>query len=326
MRSHEWEPSYHTPEERREELQQRLARLSIDHQRPSDIRILEIDGRAVETHRFGYRDQHPVFLLHGSPGHASDPIPRNSRPHMLGVSILSYSRPGYGASDRHEGRTVRDEVARIEAIADAYNIRRFSVIGRSGGGPSALAAASLLPDRVSSVAVLAGPAPRAAEPVADWTAGMSEENSQLHRHAAADRQLLVGEIAALAAQTQTDPACLLEYLRPQFADSDTLATSTPLLYPFLLQAYRNGLLDGEHGWVDDVLALHDDWGFDLQETTMPTLLWYPDKDPFTPPEHGQRLYDKIPNAELVIAPDQSHFESFYFIEHALAWCRDNARR
>lgn len=324
MRNYEHEQPHSLSKEKHQKLQQRLAGLSIDHERRCETKLIEVDGRLVEARRFGYAHEYPIFMLHGSPGHANDPIPRNLTLHLLGVNMISYSRPGYGVSDRHEGRHVADEAARIEAIADAYGVGQFSVIGRSGGGPSALAVAHLLPGRVRSVAVLAGPAPRASEPVANWTTGMSDLNRQLHSHATTDHQQLAEVIYTLAKETQANPRHLLDVLRPHFSDSDRATTDNGLFAPYLLQSYRNALSHGPYGWIDDVLALHRNWGFTLQETTMPTLLWYAEKDPFTPPDHGARLHEAVPNAEFVITPNKSHFESFELIQHAIAWCREHA--
>ena len=51
----------------------------------------------------------------------------------------------------------------------------FSVVGRSGGGPHALACAAVLGDRIRSAAVLVGLAPSNAEDL-DWYTGMSGSN------------------------------------------------------------------------------------------------------------------------------------------------------
>ena len=49
--------------------------------------------------------------------------------------------------------------ADIAAIADALGLSRFAVMGHSGGGPHALAAGALLPDRVLAVVSGSGLAP-----------------------------------------------------------------------------------------------------------------------------------------------------------------------
>jgi pimeloyl-ACP methyl ester carboxylesterase len=73
------------------------------------------------------------------------------------------------------GRRVADAAADVSAIADAFGLGRFAVVGRSGGGPHALACAALLPERTTKAAVLAGIAPREAEGL-DWLDGMTESN------------------------------------------------------------------------------------------------------------------------------------------------------
>ena len=60
-------------------------------------------------------------------------------------------------------------------IARALGIDDFAVVGRSGGGPHALAVAALQPERVSSVAVLVSLAPYNAGGL-DWFEGMNEHN------------------------------------------------------------------------------------------------------------------------------------------------------
>src|SRR6185312_13022384 len=82
---------------------------------------------------------------------------------------------GYGASTRLKGRNVADCAADIASVCDALDVERFCVWGISGGGPHALAAAALLPDRVIAAAVLASGAPYDAEGL-DFFEGMGELN------------------------------------------------------------------------------------------------------------------------------------------------------
>src|SRR5205814_10345223 len=91
-----------------------------------------------------------------------------------GIRHVSYSRPGYGLSERSPGRTVSDCAQDVAAILDALGIERAFMIGQSGGGPHALACAALLGERTIAAATLGGVAPRHAEGL-DWYAGMGEE-------------------------------------------------------------------------------------------------------------------------------------------------------
>ena len=133
------------------------------------------DGRQLSTQVYGDPDGKPVFLLHGTPGSRLGPHPRPAVLHRLGVQLIAFDRPGYGESDRLEGRRVADAAADVLAIADAYGLDKFAIVGRSGGGPHALACAALLPERLTRAAVLVGLAPHGAEGL-DWYDGMTDYN------------------------------------------------------------------------------------------------------------------------------------------------------
>jgi pimeloyl-ACP methyl ester carboxylesterase len=91
------------------------------------------------------------------------------------VRLIAFDRPGYGWSDRLVSRLVADVVPDVRTIADELGIDKFAVLGRSGGGPHALACAAILPDRITRAGVLVSLAPWAAEGL-DWFAGMAESN------------------------------------------------------------------------------------------------------------------------------------------------------
>ena len=130
------------------------------------------DGRQLSTQTYGDPDGKPVFLLHGTPGSRIGPHPRGTVLHRLGVRLIAFDRPGYGDSDRFEGRRVADAATDVLAIADAFDLDKFAVVGRSGGGPHALACAAKLPDRLTRAAVLVGLAPPVADGL-DWYEGMT---------------------------------------------------------------------------------------------------------------------------------------------------------
>ena len=121
------------------------------------------EGRILSVENSGDPYGKPVFLLHGSPGGYKGPRPRGIVLYRLGIRLISYNRPGYPGSTRQEGRCVADAADDVRAIADHFGIDRFSVVGRSGGSPHALACAALLPERVICAAALSSLAPYDAE-------------------------------------------------------------------------------------------------------------------------------------------------------------------
>ncbi len=128
------------------------------------------DGRTLRAYDSGAGDELALLWHHGSPQTGALLEPLLAAAGRRGIRMLSYARPGYGGSTPLRGRDVASAAADVAAVADAFGVGRFAVMGASGGGPHALACAALLPDRVTGVACLASIAPFTDE--FDWFAGM----------------------------------------------------------------------------------------------------------------------------------------------------------
>ena len=262
------------------------------------------DGRALEVGLAGPPDGVPLFSHHGTPGAAEMFHPLVEVGAGRGVRHITYSRPGYGDSSRHAGRTVASCVGDVAAVADALGYDRFYSVGGSGGGPHSIACAVLMPERVIAAASIASPAPLDAEGL-DWTAGMGQEN--------------VDEVAAVRAG---DPE-LAEYLELQarqmlgasgeeiiaalgdlVSDADRRAM-TGALGEFISREAEHSLSSGVWGWFDDDRAILGDWGFDYRAAGAPLHLWHGAQDRFVPIAHGEWLASQV-RAETHLRPNDGH--------------------
>jgi pimeloyl-ACP methyl ester carboxylesterase len=263
-------------------------------------------GRELSVGTWGDPRGAPVFLLHGTPGSRFGPRPRPALLYRLGIRLIAYDRPGYGDSDRHVGRSVSEAAADVAAVADAFGIERFAVIGRSGGGPHALACAALLPGRVTRAAVLAGLAPRDAEGL-DWFAGMNEANVAAFSVAGRGIEALAERITPRAAAIRANPAMSLPFRATELSGSDLHVLANPGVRTMLVSNFAEAFKHSAAGWIDDVLAFTSTWGFDLSRVAVPTTLWHGGRDEFVPPGHAAWMAGRIPNATLTIDPDAAHF-------------------
>ena len=261
---------------------------------------------------------HPVFVMHGTPGSRVGPLPRTFVLHGLGVCLITFDRPGYGRSDRLESRLVADVVPDVEAIADALGIDRFAVLGRSGGGPHALACAALLPHRVTRAGVLVTLAPWAANGL-DWFAGMADSNVLEFTTAANAPEQLTAALAQTAAGIRANPASHVTTLGPELTAADQRVVSDAGIRAALARNYAEALRDSADGWIDDTLAFCAPWGFDLADIKVPVLLWHGQDDVFSPVAHAQWLADQIPDAIVSIAPSTAHFGALEVVPDVLSW-------
>lgn len=290
----------------------------MDGMDKSDTTVWAPDGRRLTVRVLGDRTGVPVFFMHGTPGSRLGPHPRSALLHQLGVRLIAYDRPGYGGSDRLPSRSVAHAAADVKTIADALGIKRFSVIGRSGGGPHALACAAMMPDRVDRAAVLVGLAPRHAEGL-DWYAGMTESNRREYTLAESGIRALAQAIETSAEQIRNDPARLLRNLGPELPLPDWRVMADNGIRVGMRRNFAEALSRSGAGWVDDARSFTQHWGFDPADILVPTLLWHGAQDVFSPVAHTHWLARAIPGSIERIAQDAAHFSAIDVLPSLLPW-------
>lgn len=286
------------------------------------------DGYRLSVDSVGDPDGTPVFLLHGTPGGRHGPRPRGIVLYRLGIRLISYDRPGYPGSDRREGRFVADAADDVEAIADFFGIDRFSVVGRSGGGPHALACAARLEDRVICAAALGSLAPYNADGL-DWSLGMTDSNVQAYRNARNAEEDLGPLVNMLNEQAQQvrgngNSEGLLKFLWPELNGHDKEVIGDIALRRIIAKVHTQALSVTIDGWVDDVIALSRPWGFELSDISVPVLLWSGGDDAFSPTGHTKWLAKRILDAKLEIDPGAAHFGAVEILPKILTWVAGNA--
>jgi pimeloyl-ACP methyl ester carboxylesterase len=238
--------------------------------------------------------------------------------HGLGVRLITFDRPGYGQSDRLESRQVVDVVPDVEAIADALGIDKFAVLGRSGGGPHALACAALLPNRVTRAAILVSLAPWDAEGL-DWFAGMSESNVQEYTSAATEPEEMTASLVRIAAEIRDNPASHMTALSPELPEADRRVVADTALRALLARNYAEALRESADGWIDDSFAFCAPWGFDPADIKVPVLVWHGQDDVFSPVSHSRWLAGQIPGASIHVQPGAAHFAAIEVLPDVLSW-------
>lgn len=276
------------------------------------------DGRRLSVESLGDPDGKPVFLLHGTPGGRNGPRPRGIVLHRLGIRLISYDRPGYPGSDPLPDRRVADANLDVKTIADYFGIDQFSVVGRSGGAPHALACAALLKDRVICAAALSSLAPYEAEGL-DWNAGMAHSNVEAYRNAEDNLSALIATLNERAGKVRTSSEGLLKMLWPELVRHDREVIGDIALRRIIAKVHVEALRHSAEGWIDDVKALSHPWGFELSDITAPVKLWSGSDDVFSPTAHTYWLDKQIGSAELEIADGTAHFGAVEILPRILTW-------
>lgn len=264
------------------------------------------DGRTVEVLTGGDPGGFGLLYHGGSPSAAARFAPMDEAARMHGLRLVTYSRPGYGASTpRPAAGRYADDVAESVAVLDALGIEEFVTVGWSGGGPRALACAALLPDRCRAAVSLAGVAPYHAAGL-DWFAGMAEENHEEYHAAEAGREayeayLTENFLPILGAS----PEELSEAMGGLVPPVDR-AVLHGAFADWLSRTFQRAGAQGVVGVRDDGLAAVAPWGFELAEIRVPVAVWQGREDAMVPFAHGQWLAAAVPGARAHLLDDEGH--------------------
>ena len=284
------------------------------------------DGRVLSVSEWGKRSGVPVFVLHGTPGSRLGVAPRPSLLYQLGIRLIAYDRPGYGGSSRHVGRTVGDAAADVEDIALHLRIDSFAVVGRSGGGPHALACAALLPKLVTRAAALVSLAPKDGPGGMgeDWFTGMSPGNVDEYSRASIGIHKIEDGLKARSSTIVADPDVLIRNLLREAQHADLKVISDAGIRRILRDNYQEALRESAYGWIDDAMAFSRDWGFDPADISVPVLLWHGQDDVYSPVQHSRWLSDHIPGSELRLESGKAHFDAMPALPDLLPWLKQPA--
>jgi pimeloyl-ACP methyl ester carboxylesterase len=115
-----------------------------------DQTLVLSDGRTLGYALWGEPGGTPVLLVGTSPG-SRLLCPDLPATVAAGVRLVTVDRPGSGRSDPDPHPGMARWVADTGALVDHLRLERLGLVGWSGGGQFALAAAAGLPDRVTSV-------------------------------------------------------------------------------------------------------------------------------------------------------------------------------
>jgi pimeloyl-ACP methyl ester carboxylesterase len=263
------------------------------------------DGRRLDVCVTGHDGDVALVQHHGTPGSWIQIRSMQRAAVRHGMRLVTMSRAGYGASDRHAGRRVADVVTDVADVLDHLGIERCFVGGWSGGGPHALATAAGLPGRVAGALVIAGVGPYRASHL-DFLAGMGQQNIEEFGLAvegeARLRPYLEREGATLNEATAQDIIAAWSTLLPEV---DRAALTDEYGEDIAYQMHE-AVRTGVDGWLDDDLAFVQPWGFELADVRCPVVLCQGRADLMVPAAHAEWLAERLPDVRAHLDPNHGH--------------------
>ncbi|CAG7564274.1 unnamed protein product [Fusarium equiseti] len=272
------------------------------------------DGRKVAYAIYGIQDNNAptTFYFHGFPGSHHEGIVTHAPALKHGLRIITPSRPGYSDSTFQQNRRLLDYPKDITELADLLSVKRFTVLGVSGGGPYAIACLKEIPrERLIGICTMAG-----CMPVEFGTGGMLAMGRLMFiiaPYATTPLGWLVDKALGTTARDVEHPEKLEDMMDKDMkarSPSDAQAwTENKDLRRALIDSTRNSMKQGGYATAWEANILGSDWGFKLDDVNVEKgemILWHGDQDINVPLRVSERAVELLPQAELKVMKGDSH--------------------
>ena len=260
------------------------------------------NGRKLAFDEYGDLQGRPLFYFHGTPGSRLEAIHAHEAALKHGFYIIAFDRPGIGWSDYQPGRVLLDWAKDIVAMADTLGLETFGVMGASGGGPPLLACAYSIPERLDYAVDLAGFSP------AD---SAIEEMGALDRFFArlSTRMPLIFRVSffLMGSVAIRFPKRFFKFIGDSLCEADKKVLEDPEMASLIMADIQESFRQGARGAADDALLCYRDWGFKVEEISVPVHIFHGTADKLVPYSFSEYLVEAIPTTTLHPYPDEGHF-------------------
>jgi 2-hydroxy-6-oxonona-2,4-dienedioate hydrolase len=258
----------------------------------SGIKEAYVDAGGVRTRVLEAGKGVPLFLLHGTGGHA-EAYARNLGPLSRDFHVMAVDMIGHGYTDRPAVQYTMDVFAdHVVALMDAYGYESACVLGESLGGGVACWTALKYPHRVSALVlntgILARPDAAGSKQLEDMEARTRRLATEFSRETIRRRL----EWLVLNPASITDE--LVDVRFNIYARPGMVAHMIELMAT-VFQMNRKSV-----GKVDY-------YGHSLSGLTCPTLVIWTDHNPGKSLAAVQKAIDEIPNRELHLLSGAAHW-------------------
>jgi len=236
-----------------------------------------------------------------------------------GLRIIAPERPGYGLSDRHHFDTLAETAHDVEAVADALGLGRFALIGVSGGGPHAIAAAVLLKERILRMALIApvGPIAECGDHIR-----MSHFHHFIFTYLAPSPHAAGTFFFGLRTLVDWTPGVAYHLLMQRVTDTDRALLHRSEVKANLEETIREGLRTGVDGALQDLRLYCGPWDLPLSEIAVPAVMWQGSGDTIVPPDAAFHLAGMLPNCRLEVIEGAGHYWVFGGLDRMLDAVRE----
>lgn len=264
-------------------------------------------GTKLAYHEYGDPKGRPVIFYHGTGSHVHGMLLH--KPALeLGFRIIAPDRPGVAQSDFRPGWTVLEYAQDIAGLADRLGIERFGAIGISGAGPSLMASAFVIPNRLHCVVDLACAMPVYADPeMAAYLGTADRFYALLGTRLPLAAFKIPFSLLGIMQKVMKSPKSFARMFDSSLCPADKELFRHPELQYLLMRDFQELFRQGSTGPAYDAQTVYKDWGFDLKDIGFHIEIFQGTADIFIPRKFSEYLAKKVRDARLNLIEGQGHF-------------------
>jgi pimeloyl-ACP methyl ester carboxylesterase len=225
-----------------------------------------------------------------------------------GFRIIAPDRPGVAQSTFRNGWTILDYALDMADLADYLGINTFGAMGISGGGPTLMASAFAIPERLHCVIDLACAMPVYGDPqMLDHLGTLDRLYARLGDHMPLTLFKIPFSILGIMQSLMKSPASFAKMFDSSLCSADMeLFQIADFQYLFMRdfqELFRNGAV----GPAYDAQTVYRHWGFNLSDIRTHIEVFHGAADKFVPPEFSEFLAENVPDTRINHIEGQGHF-------------------
>ena len=273
-----------------------------------DLIVRLDDGRNIGYAIYGNPNGYPIFYFHGFPGSRFEGKLIDEPLKISPFKLYALDRPGIGNSSPQKNRTLLNWADDVREFADKLKIKRFAVLGISGGGPYAVVCAYKIPaNRLVATMVVSGMGPAESNkknmtPL--FRAGLILAKYSRVLFRLIYRPLFYDKFKTIDRAIKTTWK-MIDALMPE----EQKLYQVPKMKEIFVANQYYGYVQGPEGTAQDVEIYARPWGFNLEDIpkNAPFLLIHGEKDNVIPVEMGRYITSRITHCESNFYPNGTHF-------------------
>lgn len=264
------------------------------------LSVMLNDGRQLGYAEYGVPEGQPIFYFHGLPGS------RLEAEHLQNIAfsnhyrLIGIDRPGMGLSTIHPERSIISWADDVETIANHLGLKKFSIIGHSGGAPFVAVCAYKIPHRINRAAIVSGMAPF---DIPEASASLSRGQRFINETIKMMPWIAIVMVKLMF--TLLKKPGMQKQMLKQLPKVDRRVFNGEGNRSFMnatMESFRNGVA----GVSQEIQLTLKPWGFDIANIKCPMIIWQGGLDKQAPVMHAELYAKLISDAKLILLKQEGH--------------------